>query len=264
MPMSVVYATVNGRMVQENRGGTITKYVADTLGSVIQTRNASGIQTSSTTYWPYGEVRTSSGTNPSPWGFCGIWGYLTDAATRLYVRARNYRADLSRWNTLDPLWPDESAYGYVNNGPVDQNDPSGRQSRRGCPHHGGEPGCVFNGPPGSESDPAYWHCQTPLYDRPPSCLECLNDIYKRTGKAYNGKRGFPNAMRHCVGTCLANQECGQFCSFLVILHEVQTWSTDDSRRDRHNNDVVHGIGRIRPKADCHKKCGQAYREGRLR
>ncbi len=125
MPMSVVYATVNGRMVQENRGGTITRYVADTLGSVIQTRNASGVQTSSTTYWPYGEVRTSTGTNPSPWGFVGTLGYFRDALSRLYIRARYYIASIGRWNTVDPLWPDESAYGYVKNIPSGMVDPTG-------------------------------------------------------------------------------------------------------------------------------------------
>ncbi len=116
--MSVVYATVNGRLVQENRGGNVTRYVADTLGSVIQTRDASGNQTSSTTYWPFGEVRTSSGANPSPWGFCGTWGYFKDAATRLYVRARFYRPDVSRWMTVDPLWPGEQSYAYLSGQPV--------------------------------------------------------------------------------------------------------------------------------------------------
>ncbi len=83
MSMSVVYATVNGCLVQENRGGVVTRHVADTLGSVIQTRDAAGNQTSSTTYWPFGEVRTQTGTNPSPWGFCGTLGYFKlDAAAR--------------------------------------------------------------------------------------------------------------------------------------------------------------------------------------
>ena len=125
MPMSVVYATVNGRMVQENRGGTITKYVADTLGSVIQTRNASGVQTSSTTYWPYGEVRTSTGTNPSPWGFVGTLGYFRDALTRLYIRARYYIASIGRWNSVDPLWPNQDPFSYVASKPVSISDPLG-------------------------------------------------------------------------------------------------------------------------------------------
>ncbi len=125
MPMSVVYATVNGRMVQENRGGTITKYVADTLGSVIQTRNAAGVETSSTTYWPYGEARTSTGTNPSPWGFVGTLGYFRDALTRLYIRARYYIASIGRWNTVDPLWPAVRPYMYASNKPASDTDPTG-------------------------------------------------------------------------------------------------------------------------------------------
>ncbi|MER3496653.1 MAG: hypothetical protein C4320_07705, partial [Armatimonadota bacterium] len=78
MPMFVRYATVNGHSIQENRGGAVTRYVADTLGSVIQTRDAAGVQISSTEYWPFGEVRTSSGTNPSPWGFVGTLGYYKE------------------------------------------------------------------------------------------------------------------------------------------------------------------------------------------
>lgn len=123
---SVVDAAVNGRLVQENRGGVVTRYVAGTLGSVIQSRDADENQTSSTTYWPFGEVRSSSGTIPGPWGFCGIWGYIMDALTRLYVRARVLRVDLSRWFTLDPLWPDQPPYAYATANPTGFADPSGQ------------------------------------------------------------------------------------------------------------------------------------------
>ncbi|MFO0538496.1 MAG: RHS repeat domain-containing protein [Armatimonadota bacterium] len=125
MPMSVTYATVHGRLVEENRGGVVTEYVPDTLGNVIMTTDESGTVTSTTTYWPFGEVRTQTGTNPSPWGFCGVWGYLTDAVSRMYVRARHYRADVSRWLTVDPLWPAESAYVYVGSRSVEHADWSG-------------------------------------------------------------------------------------------------------------------------------------------
>jgi len=59
----------------------------------------------------------------------------------------------------------ESPYGYAMNNPVTYTDPTGHQPR-GCPHHGRTPGCVFNGPPGSESDPAYWHCKADLWKPP--------------------------------------------------------------------------------------------------
>lgn len=119
---------VNGQLVEENRGGTVTTYVSDTLGSVIQTRNAAGTQTSSTEFWPFGERRAGTGTNPSPWGFCGIWGYFRDALTRYYVRARVLRVDLARWLTVDPLWPVQMPYNYANSEPIGRIDPSCRES----------------------------------------------------------------------------------------------------------------------------------------
>ena len=112
MPV-VNYTTINGQIVCENRGGVKTLFMPDTLGNVIETRNMdTGAQTSSTTYWPYGEVRTQTGTNPSPFGFCGVWGYYTQSGQPTYVRARYYRPNLGRWQTVDPLWPWEDAYTY--------------------------------------------------------------------------------------------------------------------------------------------------------
>jgi|APTNR8051073442_1049403.scaffolds.fasta_scaffold00004_403 RHS repeat-associated protein len=125
MAMSVTYATVHGRLVEENRGGVVTEYVPDTLGNVIMTTDESGTVTSTTTYWPFGEVRTQTGTNPSPWGFCGVWGYLTDAVSRMYVRARHYRADTSRWLSVDPLWPAQLPYTYADHNAVQYPDPTG-------------------------------------------------------------------------------------------------------------------------------------------
>lgn len=54
----------------------------------------------------------------------------------------------------------EHPYAYAMNNPIRYTDPSGNKPQ-GCPIHGGEPGCVFNGPHGSQSDPAFWHCQSP-------------------------------------------------------------------------------------------------------
>ncbi len=123
--MSVSYATVGGRLVREVRNSVITRYVSDPLGSVVQTRNSAGTLTSSTEFWPFGEVRTSSGSNPSPWGFVGTLGYFADLASRLYVRARYYRTNLSRWMTVDPLWPREPVYKYGRSSPIEVVDPSG-------------------------------------------------------------------------------------------------------------------------------------------
>jgi len=66
MAMAVTYPTVAGQILYENRGGVETDFVPDPLSSVIACRNSSGTTTYTAKYWPYGEVRTETGTNPSP------------------------------------------------------------------------------------------------------------------------------------------------------------------------------------------------------
>ena len=113
MAASVTYATFNGVLVYEIRGGVETEYTPDTLGNLIECHGIDGVSTYTADYWPYGEVRTSTGTNPSPWGFVGLLGYYTDALNFLYVRARYYRPQLTRWQTVDPLRPRQVVYIYV-------------------------------------------------------------------------------------------------------------------------------------------------------
>ena len=148
--MAVRYTTVDGQVLCENRGGVKTLFMPDTLGNVIETRNMdTGAQTSSTTYWPYGEVRTQTGTNPSPFGLCGVWGYYTQAGQPTYVRARHYRPNLGRWQTVDPIWPLENPYEYVNGTPTSLIDPNGLQSTAICiaqlPKGSNESPCEGNG-----------------------------------------------------------------------------------------------------------------------
>ncbi len=78
MPMSVFYTSVNGTLLDENRGSEVTTFVPDTLGT-----HASGAVTSETSYWPYGEIASSSGTNPSPWGTCGTLPVIVDLSSEM-------------------------------------------------------------------------------------------------------------------------------------------------------------------------------------
>ncbi len=118
MAMSAVYTNFGGRMVHEKRGGASRRYASDPLGSlaaVLQEETLGPVYAAE--YWPYGEIQTEFGANPSPWGFVGLLGYYKDLASLLYVRARHYLTDKGRWLTVDPLWPNEQAYGYVGNMP---------------------------------------------------------------------------------------------------------------------------------------------------
>jgi RHS repeat-associated protein len=125
MAMSATYTSFAGSIVKETRGGSVKRYVADTLGSTAKLTNTSGTVTDSFEYWPYGEERSRTGTTATPFTFVGTLGYYKDVTGRLYVRARILMAKYARWLTVDPQWPDASAYVYVYAMPARYTDPTG-------------------------------------------------------------------------------------------------------------------------------------------
>ena len=76
------------------------------------------------TYDTYGNLSTSTGTAPNPFGFAG---QFTDAETGLiYLRARFYDTISSEFVTRDPvLGISREAYAYAKDGPTNLVDPSG-------------------------------------------------------------------------------------------------------------------------------------------
>ena len=126
--MSVTYSTFGGRIISENRGGVIRDYVSDPLGNTVALVDDTGAITDRWEYWPYGEVAARTGTNVTPFTFIGALGYFKDTLTRLYIRARHLRVDLTQWLTQDPLWPREQAFRYVGSRPNQFVDPSGKDA----------------------------------------------------------------------------------------------------------------------------------------
>jgi RHS repeat-associated protein len=124
MTMKARVTNANGGIVGVERNGAYRQHVHDALGSTIALVDASGAVTDTYTYWPYGTVRSSTGSSENPYKFCGKWGYYEDAPGRAYVRARTLREDLGRWMTVDPLWPDETVFSYLPN-PITDIDPMG-------------------------------------------------------------------------------------------------------------------------------------------
>jgi RHS repeat-associated protein len=119
MAMSVVYTNFAGRVVSETRGGVEKHYQRDTLGSTAALVDNSGNVTDRFEYWPYGEISQRTGTTPTPFTFVGTLGYFMDILNKMfYVRARYLRPDLARWQTVDPLWPEEPQYGYASEMPI--------------------------------------------------------------------------------------------------------------------------------------------------
>ncbi|MEQ1824128.1 MAG: RHS repeat-associated core domain-containing protein [Fimbriimonadaceae bacterium] len=116
---------MGGRVIATKRAGVRSYHQHDALGNTIALINDSGVVTDTYTYWPYGELRTSTGSTVNPFKFCGAWGYYTDTTGRTYVRARTLRPGLTRWMTVDPLWPSEHSYIYAALNPVTLRDSSG-------------------------------------------------------------------------------------------------------------------------------------------
>jgi len=123
MAMKKEYLSVDGEIFGEVSGGVVNFYDRDALGSVVAIEDGAGNTVSTIEYKPFGDVRTYTGENPlsSPRRFlwCGTHGYRFNERyaqyTSHYVRARHYSSLQGKWSTVDPLYPTERAYGYVEN-----------------------------------------------------------------------------------------------------------------------------------------------------
>src|SRR5579862_5263223 len=128
MAMKVTYTVVNGEVLSEDRGGTIRDYCPDPLGSTITLWDNTQTATDTWTYWPYGEVKSRTGTTATPFQYVGTLGYYQDSSSRNYVRARVQRSDHARWQTQDPIGfhgGDWNLYRYCANRPTVQRDTTG-------------------------------------------------------------------------------------------------------------------------------------------
>src|ERR1051326_1221008 len=99
---TVRYTTVNGEVIAEKRGGVRKLYVPDPLGSTVALLDNTQAQTDTFSYWPYGEVRTRTGTTATPFQFVGTEGYYRDSDTKIFVRARYLDVQKALWTMRDP------------------------------------------------------------------------------------------------------------------------------------------------------------------
>ena len=127
------YLTVNGTIYSQKKSGARTHFIHDALGSIAATINDGGSVVNKYTYKPYGELLSKTGVGEDPrFLWVGGTGYRTTGRrwAEKYVRRRHYGEQQGMWTTVDPLWPEESAYGYVGGNPVNYVDPSGTSAIR--------------------------------------------------------------------------------------------------------------------------------------
>ncbi len=136
MPMKVKYTVLDGEIISENRGGTISDYVPDSLGSTRFLLGAGQAITDSWNYYPFGEAVHVTGTNPTPMQFVGTQGYYQDATANTYVRARVLKPQQARWLTEDLIGMTDDGpnlYTYAADTPTTLTDRSGLQAAKICP-----------------------------------------------------------------------------------------------------------------------------------
>ncbi len=114
MAMKKRFYSVDGQMVGYEEGGVRKDFLTDHLGSIIAIMDENEVRVFDTRYSAYGRNRWITGTGCG-FGWVGTYGYRETGLFKMshYVRARHYSYVTGGWSTVDPLWPDESAYGYV-------------------------------------------------------------------------------------------------------------------------------------------------------
>jgi RHS repeat-associated protein len=107
--------------------------LTDSLGSVRGVVNSSGTLAATTSYDAWGNPETTGGLSLStPFGYAG--GY-TDPTGLVYLINRYYDPAAGQFTSVDPLLiQTQEAYGYGNGDPVNNTDPAGEATSRGCAH----------------------------------------------------------------------------------------------------------------------------------
>jgi len=154
------YQVVDGQINSEIRDGVRKYYDSDALGSTIALYDVSQAKTDFFTYWPFGEVRTQAGSTPTKYKHNGTYGCREQTNYGVYIRVRVLLTKDGRWITVDPLWPNESAFAYVRNNPSSRMDFAGMQSGDSMKDWGNK---FF--PPGFGIPP--WLVPEPLNPLPP-------------------------------------------------------------------------------------------------
>ena len=127
MPTKTYYS-VAGEIIAEETGGVRTDYITDALGSIVGTVDSSQAVVNTYRFKPYGALLAKTGTGPDPrFLWTGNTGSRTTNLNRAeqYNRARHLGVKEGTWTSVDPLWPDEMAYGYVKGNPSTKIDPFG-------------------------------------------------------------------------------------------------------------------------------------------
>ncbi|MGH9305314.1 MAG: LamG-like jellyroll fold domain-containing protein [Acidimicrobiales bacterium] len=122
--ISYLYGPNGLPLEQITASGTALFYSHDQLGSTRLITDATGTSQATYTYDPYGNLTASVGTIHNPLKFAGQ--YQDSESGHYYLRNRYYDPATAQFLSVDPMVAETgSAYGYVNDNPVNGTDPLG-------------------------------------------------------------------------------------------------------------------------------------------
>src|SRR5574341_1150759 len=126
------YYAIAGMTVAMRDGSGLKYLLTDHLGSVVGVTDSSGTLISQQRYLPFGQVRQDVGSiSQTDFGYTGQ--RANSYIKLLDYKSRWYDAELGRFSSPDSIIPnpanpqDFNRYSYVNNSPINYNDPSGHQ-----------------------------------------------------------------------------------------------------------------------------------------
>ncbi|NBX95157.1 MAG: hypothetical protein EBQ88_00040 [Betaproteobacteria bacterium] len=257
MPMTERFYSVNGQMMGYESGGVKKDFLTDHLGSITAEIDQTQTRTYDTRYSAYGRNNWSTGTGCG-FGWVGSYGYRETGLAQMshYVRARHYSYITGNWSTVDPLWPSESAYGYVNGRATTDMDPTGNQAGNSA---GDFAGSFPNG------------LRLPRIGNV-NCAQCAYDIFKNWFPLpqHNCNSCYAHCMACCVMTKQSNANCAQSWQDAQNSRD-EGKGKDQDRMIRYRNKycgygtVIGGLPTKPPHTDfghcnagCHAKCPYPY------
>jgi len=123
------YYTVNDEIIGEHTlGQSRLDYIPDGLGSVVATIDQTLTVQSTARYKPYGADLATTGTMPM-YGWAGRsarYRRTSRPHSDIYAWNRHDSTVEGRWTTVDPIWPLERAFTYVDSRPTTRHDRTGR------------------------------------------------------------------------------------------------------------------------------------------
>jgi len=113
----------------QNLANASLDFLIDPLGSFVGKTSSTGVG-DLVAFFPYGEIEDPNGARPpsNDWQFVGSYGVYAFSEFLKLMWHRWYDANAGSFRSVDPLWPRESAYGYVNGMPQMMVDWEGLQA----------------------------------------------------------------------------------------------------------------------------------------